>query len=425
VVFADVTRRAVPLTFRRESRVPLCALLSALVMGAVLAGCVTAPPEAPPPPPVAEAPPPEELGPPPRSERPDYFRLRNTPDNITPVRVAMLLPLTNPQAETRALARALQQAAEMALFDSGNPNIILMPRDDGGSPERAVAAAREAIDDGAEIILGPLFAQAAAAVGPVAREAGVPVVTFSTDRTIAGNGVFLLSFQAENEVERIVSFAAQNGHNAFAAMVSQTAYGDRVAGAFENAVAQSGAAVTAIQRFSPQPGLVGEAAGAVANSYPDAILIAEGGVMLQALAPALALRGAAPPGVQMLGTGLWDDPAVQREPMLRAGWFAAPSPEAWQGFVRRYETNFGERPPRLATLAYDAMSLVAVLGDGVPFQRFTPAALIDPNGFVGVDGIFRFRPDGASDRGLAVLQVNPNGFTVIDPAPTSFLAPGF
>ncbi|MEE8438470.1 MAG: ABC transporter substrate-binding protein, partial [Micropepsaceae bacterium] len=180
-------------------------------MGATLAGCVSAPPPPPPPPPpIVEAPPPPAFVPPPRSDQPNYFRLRSTPVDDTPVRIALLLPFTNPSPETRALANALQRAAELALFDSGNSDIILMPRDDGGSPELAVQATRQAINDGAEIILGPLFAQLAVAVGPVARAQGVPVISFSSDRDVGGNGVFLLSFQPESEVARIISYAARS-----------------------------------------------------------------------------------------------------------------------------------------------------------------------------------------------------------------------
>lgn len=317
------------------------------------------------------------------------------------------------------------RAAEMALFDSANQDLLLMPRDDGGSPERAAQAARQAIDDGAEIILGPLFAQSAVAVGPVARSENVPVIAFSSDRNAGGNGVFLLSFQPETEVERIVSYAARSGHSSFAAMVPQTAYGDKVAEQFRSTVTNVGGAITALERFAPQPGMVGPPADRVANSFPDAILLAEGGVMLQTLGPALALRGASSPGVRFLGTGLWDDPAVAREPMLQSGWFAAPSPNAWQDFSARYRSTYGAAPPRLASLSYDAVSLVSILSNGIPYRRFTEGALIDPNGFAGVDGIFRFRPDGGADRGLAVLQVNPGGFTIIDPAPASFVAPGF
>ncbi len=426
--FDDVTLLANPSRERStlgRSHLKLCAFLTALAMGAVLSACVTAPPPPPPPPPpVVEAPQPELL-PPPRSDQPDYFRLRNTSGTRTPVRVALLLPFSNPSPETRALAEALLRAAEMALFDSGNQDLLLMPRDDGGSPERAVQAARQAIADGAEIILGPLFAQAAIAVGPVARSENVPVIAFSSDRNAGGDGIFLLSFQPETEVERIVSYAARSGHSSFAAMVPQTAYGDKVADQFRVTVTNAGGAITALERFAPQPGMVGPPADRVANSFPDAVLLAEGGVMLQTLGPALALRGASSPAVRFLGTGLWDDPAVAREPMLQSGWFAAPSPDAWQDFSARYRLTYGDVPPRLASLSYDAVSLVSILSEGIPYRRFTEGALTDPNGFAGVDGIFRFRLDGGADRGLAVLQVNPDGFTVVDPAPASFVPPGF
>ena len=398
--------------------------MGTLVMALALSACVTAPPP-PPPPPVVEAPPPPQFMPPPRSDQPNYFRLRNTPGGETPIRVALLLPFSNPTPETRALAEAMQRSAELALFDSGNSNIILMPRDDGGSPELAVQAARQAINDGAEIILGPLFAQLAIAVGPIARAQGVPVISFSSDRDVGGDGVFLLSFQPESEVDRIVSYAARSGHSAFAALVPQNSYGDKVAEAFFENVTGEGGAVTAIERFAQQPNTVGPPAERVAASFPDAILLADGGVMLQSLAPALALRGASSPAVRFLGTGLWDNPAVAREPMLQAGWFAAPSPNAWQDFTARYRRTYGEAPPRLATLSYDAVSLVSILSNGVPYRRFTDAALTDPNGFVGVDGIFRFRLDGGADRGLAVLQVGNGGFNIVDPAPANFIAPGF
>ena len=409
-----------------ESSRRLCALLAGLVIVAGAGGCQTAPPP-PPPPPVIEAPPPPAAPPPPppRSDQPNYIRLRNTPANVTPVRVAILLPLSNPSAETRAIAEALGNAAQLALFDSGNRSIILMPRDDGGSPERAAAAAAAAINEGAEIILGPLFAQAATTVRPIAREKNVPVIAFSSDRAVGGTGVYLLSFQPESEVERIVSFAARSGHNAFAALVPQDAYGDKVAEAFRESVTSAGASVTTVRQFPPQPGQVAAPASQVAQSRPDAILIAQGGVMLRALAPALALNGATPPAVRLLGTGLWDDAAVAREPMLINGWFAAPTPEAWQRFSARYRATFNGAPPRIATLAYDAMSLVALLSDGVPYRRYTDAALTDPNGFAGVDGIFRFRADGSADRGLAVLQVSQGGFAIVDPAPASFQAAGF
>jgi ABC-type branched-subunit amino acid transport system substrate-binding protein len=299
-----------------------------------------------------------------------------------------------------------------------------MPRDQGGSPERAAEVAQRAIDEGAEIIIGPLFAQPTAAVAPVARRANVPVISFSTDRDVAGDGVYLLSFQPETEVDRIVSYAARSGRSSFAALVPQTAYGTRVNAAFRNAVMRSGGRLTGVQTFPARADAVaGPAAQALAGA-PDAILIGEGGLMLRAVSSAL------PPGDQgqtakLLGTGLWNDPALLREPMLIGGWFASPAPDGWNRFVARYRGIHNAAPPRIATLAYDAMSLVTLMSrTGQPYRRFTAAALTEPDGFSGIDGIFRFRSDGTADRGLAVLQVGTNGTTVVDPAPRSFVGAG-
>jgi ABC-type branched-subunit amino acid transport system substrate-binding protein len=358
-------------------------------------------------------------------EQPNYYRLRNTSRETVPARVALLLPFSSPSADVRNLADALQKSAELAVFDSGSRDILLMPRDDGGTPERAAEAAAKAIADGAEIIVGPLFAQSVSSVATVARDGKVPVVAFSTDRSVGGRGVYLLSFQPVNEVRRIVTFAAQKGHSLFGALVPRSPYGDIVADAFRAAVTDAGATVTTLQTFEQRAEAVSEPARTVAQSQPNAVLIGEGGAVLQAIGSALVAGGADNRVVQYLGTGLWDDASVQREPVLANGWFAAPSPEAFRSFSDHYRMAFNAAPPRIATLSYDAISLVALLARGRPYERFTEAALTDPNGFSGVDGIFRFRDDGATDRGLAVLQVSATGFTVVDPAPRSFPAAGF
>lgn len=378
---------------------------------------MVAPP--PPPPPVVEPPPP------PRAELPNYYRLRNMPMGRVPARVAIILPFSSPSAETRGLADALQKAAELAIFDSKNANILLMPRDDGGSPERAAAAVAKAIDDGAEIILGPLFAQSVTAITPIAREKKVPVIAFSTDRAVGGRGVYLLSFQPDTEVRRIVGYAASKGSRQFSALVPRSPYGDVVAEAFRNSVMEAGGSVATLQSFPAAPELVAGPARQAAASRPDAILIGDGGVMLQAIAPALVIGGVNSQTTKFLGTGLWADAAVPREPLLQNGWFAGPAPEAFSVFAVHYRAIYNAQPPRIATLAYDAMALVALLSQGRPYERFTESALTDPSGFSGVDGIFRFRDNGSAERGLAILEVNQGGFRVVDPAPTAFPAAGF
>jgi ABC-type branched-subunit amino acid transport system substrate-binding protein len=341
----------------------------------------------------------------------------------TPVRVGILLPFTNGSSSTRALAASMMKSAELALFDARNPDILLMSADEGSTPQQAAAGARTLISEGAEIIIGPLFADSVRAAAPVARDHAVPIVSFSSDSSVAGDGVYLLSFQAGNEVQRIVSYAASQGHVNFAAIVPRNTYGERVAEAFTTDVKAAGGKVTDIAKFEIDGTGIPAAAKAVADSKPDAILIAQGGNLLREIGPTLATDGASNLKVQFLGTGLWDDPANEKEPMLAGGWFTAPAHDSHKQFESRYHAMFGASPPQLATLAFDAVALAGRLAGGQPYHRFTPAVLTDPNGFAGVDGIFRFNPDGSSQRGLSILSVQPDGFRIVNHAPATFEAP--
>ena len=288
-----------------------------------------------------------------------------------------------------------------------------------------MAAATKLLAQGAEIIVGPLFGPSVSAVAPIARDRGVPVLAFSTERSVAGNGVYLLSFLPQNEVRRVLSYAASEGHHNFAAMVPQTPYGDVVASAFSDAVKSVNVTNVDVEHFAPDSAAVMAPSASVAKSNADAVLIAQGGGVLRAIAPSLAFNGLDPAKVKLLGTGLWDDAAITREQTLDGGWFAAPEPDADGAFTEKYRNVYGAAPPQLASLAYDAISLVALLSQGQPYHRFTQAALMDPNGFSGVDGIFRFNTDGTSERGLAILEVQPDGFHVVSPAPKTFQARSF
>ena len=398
----------------------LCAIAAAM---AIPAACVQAP--APPPRPALAAP---QLAPsrqtlpthPLTGEQAGFLKLGNMAEGRVPIRVGILLPFTNGSSATRTLAASMMKSAQLALFDAHNTDILLITADEGSTPQQAAAGARSLIAEGAEIIVGPLFAQSATAAAPVARDHGVPIISFSTDSAVAGDGIYLLSFQPGDEVRRIVSYAASQGHTSFAALVPDNTYGARVAEAFAADVKAAGGRVTDVEKFGSGGAGMGTAAKAVAGSKPDAILIAQGGNLLREIGPTLAADGASNEQVQFLGTGLWDDPTIFKEPMLAGGWFSAPAHESHRQFEARFHAQFGSNPPQLATLAYDAVSLVARISGGQPYHRFTPAVLTDPNGFAGVDGIFRFNPDGSSQRGLAILSVQPDGFHIVSRAPATF-----
>jgi branched-chain amino acid transport system substrate-binding protein len=411
-----------PLTVSRAVSLRLCAI--ALVCGiAGLASCAMPKPPPPPPPPALVLPPPPVAGHPLSSDSPAFLRLPNMDPNQTPVRVGVILPFANSTAATRNLAAAMLKAAQLALYDSKNPNIVLITADEGSKPDDAAAAATKLLAQGAEVIVGPLFGPSVTAVAPIARDRGVPVLAFSTEKSVAGNGVYLLSFLPQSEVKRVVSYAVSQGHHNFAAMVPQTDYGNVIADAFVDAVKSAEAQNVDVEHFTPSTNAVMAPSTAVAKTSADAVMIAQGGPILRAIAPSLGFSGLDRDKVKLLGTGLWDDPTIAREDMLLGGWFAAPAPDAVDAFNSRFHDSFGSNPPQLASLAYDAIALVALLSGGQPYHRFTQGALMDPNGFSGVDGIFRFNPDGTSERGLAVLEVAPDGFHVVSPPPKTFQSP--
>ena len=397
----------------------LCATL--LAFG--IAGCAVPKPPAPPQVAAPVLPPPPVAGHPLTGDASTFLKLPNLDPNQTPVRVGVILPLNSGTQANRTLAGAMLKAAELALYDAKNPNIVLMTADEGTKPEDAAAAATRLLSQGAEVIIGPLFGPSVTAVAPIARDRGVPVLAFSTDKSVAGNGVYLLSFLPQSEVKRVVSYAVTQGHHAFAAMVPQSAYGDVIAGAFSDAVKAAGATSLEVEHFTPNTNAVLTPSQAIAKTPADAVMIAQGGPILRAIAPDLSFSGLDKNRVKLLGTGLWDDPTIAREDTLTGGWFAAPEPDADNAFNGRYHDAFGSNPPQLASLAYDAVALVALLSGGEPYHRFTQSALMDPNGFSGVDGIFRFNADGTSERGLAVLEVQPDGFHVVSPSPKTFQNP--
>lgn len=333
------------------------------------------------------------------------------------VRVGLILPLSA-AGNAGVAAQSMKNAAEMALAEFQNPNIQLLIKDDGASAQGANAAAQQAISEGAEVILGPLFAASVPAVAQVARTRGISVIAFSTDSSVAGRGVYLLSFLPESDVTRIVDYAAGTGKRSFAALVPDNAYGNVVEGAFKQAAGRRGR-VVAFEKYSGDRATPARTVAQVLGSA-DALMIADDGDSVVATADALTAAGSNLRNIQMLGTGLWDNPRVFASQSLQGGLYAAPDPAGYRAFSGRYRTKFGAEPVRTATLAYDAVALMAALARTQGAQRFAPETLTNPSGFAGIDGLFRFRSDGTNERGLAVMRVTPNGGVTVAGSPKSF-----
>jgi ABC-type branched-subunit amino acid transport system substrate-binding protein len=359
-----------------------------------------------------------------------------------PVKVALLLPLSGPNAD---LGKAMLDAAQLALFTTGGDRLTLMPRDTTGTADGAASAAKSAIADGARLILGPLIADEVVAVKPIAQAANVNIIAFATKTEVAGGNVFLMGFLPRQEVAREVSYAQSQGVSKFAALAPNSPYGHLMGDSLKEIVSSNGTGVARIEYFDPRTNDVAASikhllpataaampAGALGAKPPasgglpfDALLLPEGGDQLKQIAGQLKTAGIDPTQVHFLGSGLWDDSSIVSDPDLTGGWFAASPPDVRHDFQNRFQGAYGHPPPRLASLAFDAAALASVLAKSDSPDPFASSAIQTPNGFTGVDGLFRFGSVGLVQRGLAVLEVDPSGDKVVSPAPQSFQNLGY
>jgi branched-chain amino acid transport system substrate-binding protein len=341
------------------------------------------------------------------------------------VRVGLILPLSA-SGNAGLAAQSMKNAAEMALAEFKNPDIQILLKDSAGTAQGAQFATQQALAEGAELILGPLFAQSVAAAGQVARSRGVPVIAFSTDTSVAARGVYLLSFLPESDVDRIVEYAAGHRKRSIAALIPDNAYGSVVEAAFKQAATRHRARVVALERYPADRQNLQAAIQRIAQSagQSDALLLPDSGDAVVAVVGALSASNVNMRRLQLLGTGVWDaDQRIFGAPALQGGWFAAPDSAGFRGFSSRYRQRYGQEPIRTASLAYDGVALVAALVKTQGAQRFSETVLTNNSGFSGIDGVFRFRSDGTNQRGLAVMRVTTSGPQVIGPAPRTF-APG-
>ncbi len=335
--------------------------------------------------------------------------------------VALLLPLSGPSA---AIGGALFNAAQLALFEVGDESVTLVPIDSKGTAEGATLAAQAALAQHAEMVIGPLLASETAAAAAVLRPAHIPVLALTTKRSLAGGGIYVLGLQPGRQALRVIAFAHEQNIGRLAVLAPSNDIGRTVAEDAANGAADQGVTVTALEYYGPADLDFAPAINRLlAHRHGDdpgfdAILIPDEGMRLRRVVSALTLAGIDQSKVKLLGTMLWDE--VRGEPSMAGAWYTVPPAASFAAFEKRYVNVFGARPPRLASLAYDATALAAVLGRNKAHD-FSTAALTDSQGFAGADGLFRLRPDGTADRSYAIMEIEAGAPSKeLVPAPTKF-----
>jgi len=345
-----------------------------------------------------------------------------------PVKVALLVPLSG---SAQGAGEALLNAAQLALFDVGDQSLELIVKDTGDSDASAAAAANAALAEGAQLMLGPLFGSQIGAVSSVAQGAGVNVIAFSNDETKADGHAFIMGLSPREQAKRVVGYAVSQGRSSIAVIAPNTPFGQAsLAGAQE----VPGALVVASVLYDTNKVDLSSEVQQVGTGF-QAVLVPDSAKRMLGLGPLLAYYGIDPGQVKYLGSALWRDPLIGTDPNLQGAWFPASSPAAWELFVARYQQAYGKDPLPIAGLGYDSVALAATLVRNVRQGLATPAtatqgqwvgldrnAITVPTGFAGVDGIFRFNPDGRVERGLAILEVQRDSFPVVQDAPAAFQA---
>ncbi len=347
------------------------------------------------------------------------------------VPVALLVPGGSGQASDDLLARSLENAARLAIADLNGVQVDLRVYSTAGQPAQAVAAAVQAADDGARIIIGPVFAGETNAVGVAMAQRGLNVMSFSNNPTIAGGNVFVLGPTFQNTADRLVRYAAAQGRQRLMIVHDRTTAGNLGRDAITRAAAGTRAAIAATGSYdfsqegvmAAVPGLAAQARGASADAV---FFTADTAGALPLITQLLAENGVDPAATRFVGLTRWDVPATTLTlPGIQGGWFALPDPGLSQQFAARYSAAYGEAPHPIAGLAYDGIAAIGALARNGGQDPLGARAITQGSGFAGVNGIFRLRADGSNERGLAVAQIRNNEVAVIDPAPRAFGGPGF
>ncbi len=346
----------------------------------------------------------------------------NTQD---PVPVALLVPQSAADGGA-TLAASFENAARLAASDLAGIEIDLRVYDTGGNPAQAASAAGLAVNDGAKIIIGPLFAESAAAAGLAVANRGVNVLTFSNNPSVAGGNVFLLGSTFQSSADRLVGHAVRNGGGSILIAQGNSSAEESASAAIQRAIASQGGNLAGISTFELNQqaviNAVPEIAGQVDTTGAASIFMTSGNDgAVPFLAELLPENGVDPANTQFVGMTRLDVPtSALTVGGLQGAWFALPDPGLSEQFRARYQAAFGDVPHPLAGLAYDGIAAIGALASTGQSDALGTVALTSPAGFAGVNGIFRFLPNGTNERGLAVAQIQDQQVVIIDPAPRSF-----
>lgn len=344
-------------------------------------------------------------------------------DPSAPVPVALLVPRGGSQAD-ELLAQNLENAARLAMKDLGGVEIDLRVYGTAGNASQAATAATQAVNDGAKIILGPVYAEAANAAGVAVASRNVNILSFSNNPTIAGGNVFVLGSTFANTANRLVNYATRAGRSRIVILHGQDVAGELGRSAIQQAISNNGASLAGVVGYALSQDSVVAAVPRVRSAMANAdalFLTTSSASALPLFAQLLPEAGVSPATNQFIGLTRWDIPSQTLAlPGVQGGWFALPDRASANAFSQRYSAAYGSQPVSIAGLAFDGIAAVGSLVSGGKRDALTGAALTQGAGFRGASGVFRLRRDGTNERALAVATIRNSQVVILEPAPKAF-----
>lgn len=357
------------------------------------------------------------------------------PPNTPSIKIALIVPLSG---ESAAIGNAMFDAATLAIYDSyiATPSdqiraqLVIIPKDTGVTTAQTTEAVKKAIEQGATFIVGPLFSQSVTALKPLLKEKNIMMMSFSNNKSVADSNSYTFGFLPEQQVERIAEHAYLNKFQRVALLAPNDAYGEKVRDALSDVYLKKGGQVSSAELYAPSIANIDAAVSRIAAAYNNspedrrfqALFIADSGSQIKNILKSIHKNNINLQKIKLFGTGIWDDEELTKTPEMQGALFPSSPPELFNVFEKRFATTYGYKPVRLAGLAYDAVTIVAKIamsGNGI-----SAAALTDPEGFnTPASGLVRLTKDGVSDRKLAVMEITPEGFKVVDRAPKTYTLP--
>ena len=356
------------------------------------------------------------------------------------IKIGVLLPLSG---ENSQIGRSLLKAAKLSLNKTKNNNIKLFIKDTENSNTNIISSYYELIEEEVDVILGPLFTKNIKIINPVSKDENTLIITFSNNSEIKNESTFISGLAPEDEIREVINYAMSKGSKNFGLIFPNNEYGLRSKKLIQNLVLEKNGEISELVFYNAKKPDFYEVSKKIASyeqrklklenkleelkntntvtaekkykklknqdtlgelEFDSLFIGAENVKHISMLASILPYYDVDPKKVVYIGNSLWANSVTLKEPALEKGIFPNFSKKKFGNFELEYTEAFNTKPHRIAYLAFDLVGLISNLQK--KNKKINVSNITATSGFIGTNGLFRFRSDGSIQRSLSVFQIN-------------------